>query len=144
MVTLGIDEILERAFVECNSEAVFNVWEASDTNYVTNKISDDLKLCIYSLSENEEVVVNILMIIKDLLENYELDLYQKSVLLKCMLEIITEECVCAVLNVNLLFNDSLVVEWLKNEASLEGSMLIFGRKIPFIGGKLYSLLMPFN
>ncbi|GIY53559.1 SYCP2_SLD domain-containing protein [Caerostris darwini] len=139
MVSLGIDEILESAFVECNSEAVFNVWEASDTNYVTNKISDDLKSCIYSLSENEEVVVNILMIIKDLLENYELDLYQKSVLLKCMLEIIIEECVCvsilkrAVLNVNLLFNDSLVVEWLKNEASLEGSVLILGRKIPFIG-----------
>ncbi|KAF8781503.1 Synaptonemal complex protein 2 like protein [Argiope bruennichi] len=138
-----IDALLENAFLEGNSMTITNLpygaSEYSLLEIVAQKINT-LNLCLVSLDENEALVKNILKILTDFIPILKNDREQSLVIAECMLRISAEEVVpvnilkCAVYNLNLLLDENEpVLNWLKNEESLEGYLLILGRRLPFVG-----------
>ncbi|GFY47884.1 SYCP2_SLD domain-containing protein [Trichonephila inaurata madagascariensis] len=92
-----------------------------------------------SLPENEAIVSNVLSMIMELNGVLELNFQQNVILTKFVLCLVTEEnsplgiVKRAAHILNTYFSNPSIIEWLKNEESLEGSLQILGRKIAIIG-----------
>ncbi|GFQ86860.1 SYCP2_SLD domain-containing protein [Trichonephila clavata] len=142
MPSQSFDEVLENAFLDGDPTTLFNIFvETSNEehlNYAINKINVFASY-LSSLPENEAIVSNILSILMELDGVLKLNFEQNVTLVKYVLFLITEEnsplsiVKRAAHILNAYFSNPSIIEWMKNEESLEGSLQILGRKIAIIG-----------
>ncbi|GFU00389.1 synaptonemal complex protein 2 [Nephila pilipes] len=142
MASQSFDEVLENAFLDGDCTTLFNffVEKSNDDyqNYSINKINF-IASNLSSLPENEVAITNILSILMELNGVLEFNFEQISILVKYVLLLITDETSPlgivkrAAHILNTYFSNTSIIDWLKNDESLEGSLQILGRKIPIIG-----------
>ncbi|XP_035204892.1 uncharacterized protein LOC118179839, partial [Stegodyphus dumicola] len=137
-------DILEKAVKHGDSCEIQNVFKnnnfaVENLNVVISKVGNIIYSCQSNLPGFEITIQNILKVLLDLIQVTEFNFTQSVYLTRLLLNIATDQsCTINIMKgaipaVNHFLQNSSIAQSILNDESLEGTIQILGRSIPYIG-----------